>query len=727
MTVLRRTRLVLAALCATLLMGLSVPATSASVPRATHYHAGGAITLDTNLLSASGASAWAIDEYLSANTPLPPLGAAFMAAEAKYGINARFLLGAALHESGWGTSDIARYKHNLFGYNAYDRDPYRYATAYATYAANINATAKFIKDFYLKPSGRWWGGQPTLRSMQQFWSSSHRWGASVMGVANSVHLDAFTGAAVRVGTPVVAGPLHGGDRASVQLAWKGGDLPAGVEFAATWTPVALDADVIAAASAGSATPTPGDAGAPASPTTSPAVPPAPTPAVPLAARADAPSATPSAAPPASVDGFLAATPASTAAAAAGIAAMTASANRPSVTVDTTRTRSADHGVTLAVATPRLPGQYRLSLELRDTGGGPLPKAERVQIPSVAVRVWADTSVSIGLTASPDGTGAVVQLTNTGRQAIAAQPALDPSGPSDPESRAFTTLTVTATTADPANPTPVLLLAAPLSADLKPGASLTLQVPTIEAATGRSGNWLSADLNMPGNAPWVTAYAPVGAWFAAGRLSATVPPDAPDAAGAALVGPVPPQGSLPSATPMSTPTAVPAPAATPTPTLVPTLVPTPTAAAPTPMPPPRAVPVSTPPPKPTTAPVKHGTWFYSEHSSAVTYRGTWRDAGSAGYSGGNATFSTVPGNTATLTFTGSSVTWIGPVGQTRGRALVLIDGHAVATISLWRSGFVPQVALFARTFRSVGRHTLTIQVLSSPGHPYVAIDGYVVRS
>ena len=706
MTVLHRTRLVLAALCATLLMGLSVPATNAYVPRATHYHVGGAITLDTNLLSASGASAWAIDEYLSANTPLPPLGAAFMAAEARYGVNARFLLAAALHESGWGTSDIARYKHNLFGYNAYDRDPYRYATAYATYAANINATSKFIKDFYLTPGGRWWGGQPTLRSMQQFWSSSHRWGVSVSGLANSIHLDAFSGSAIRVGTPVVAGRLHGGDRASVQVAWKGSDLPAGVEFAATWTPVALDADVIAAASAGSAAPALGDA-ASASPTSSPAVPPAPASTVPSAV----PPETPSAAPPASIDGFVAATPASTAAAAAGIAAVIASANRPSIALNTTRTHSADHGVTLEVATPRLPGQYRLSLELRDTGGGPLPKAERVQIPRVAVRVWADTSVSIDLAASPDGTGAVVLLTNTGRQAIAAQPALDPSGPSDPDSRAFSTLTVTATTADPANPAPVLLLAAPLSADLKPGASLTFQMPTIEAATGRVGNWLSAALNVPGNAPWVPAYAPVGAWFAAGQLSATVPPDALDATGVALVGPVPPQGSLPSASGGPMPTPMSAPAATPPPTPVP--IPTPTAAAPT--------------PEPTTAPVKHGTWLYSEHSTAVSYRGTWRDAGSAGYSGGNATFSTTPGNTATLTFTGSSVTWIGPMGPTRGRALVLIDGHAVATISLWRSGFVPQVALFARTFRSVGRHTLTIEVLSSPGHPYVAIDGFVVRS
>ena len=178
MTPLLRPRFTLAVLAATLLMTLVVPTADARVPRATRYHVGGPINLDTNLLSTSGVSAWAIDEYLKATTSLPALGTAFVARRAGYGVNARFLLAAALHESGWGTSYIARVKHNLFGYNAYDRDPFRYASAYATYAANIDATARFIKDWYLTPGGRWWGGQPTLRSMQQFWSSSHSWGTA---------------------------------------------------------------------------------------------------------------------------------------------------------------------------------------------------------------------------------------------------------------------------------------------------------------------------------------------------------------------------------------------------------------------------------------------------------------------------------------------------------------------------------------------------------------------
>ena len=206
----------------------------------------GRITLDTNLLSRSGTSAWAIDEYLRANTPLPALGAAFMAAEEKYGVNARFLLAAAMHESGWGTSSISRRKHNLFGYNAYDRDPGRYASAYRGYAAGIDDVARFIKEAYLTPDGRWWGGRPTLRAMQRYWSSSGSWGERVSRIASSIRLETLRGRSIMFAAPVVSGELNEGERATVQLRWTGGAIPARVEFRATWVPVTLDAEMVGA-------------------------------------------------------------------------------------------------------------------------------------------------------------------------------------------------------------------------------------------------------------------------------------------------------------------------------------------------------------------------------------------------------------------------------------------------------------------------------------------------
>jgi hypothetical protein len=118
---------------------------------------------------------------------------------------------------------------------------------------------------------------------------------------------------------------------------------------------------------------------------------------------------------------------------------------------------------------------------------------------------------------------------------------------------------------------------------------------------------------------------------------------------------------------------------------------------------------------------------TERSGAIDYRGRWGSASGSGYSGGGVRWSTTAGAAASFTFTGTSVAWIGPKGPTRGRALVLVDGRAVAQVSMWSSTFTARAVLFKRSFKHGGRHTLTIRVLASPGHPYVAIDGFVVRT
>ena len=450
-------------LAVALLVSFAVPAVDAHVPRARHYRVGHAITLDTNLLSTSGASAWAINDDLLATTSLPPLGKAFIAAEARYGVNARFLLAAAMHESAWGTSYIARRKHNLFGYNAFDRDPSRYASAYATYAANIDATARFIKDFYLTPGGRWWGGAPTLRSMQRFWSSSHQWGIGVSRIASSIHLHTFAGSALEFTAPSVSGGLHGGDQASVQLKWAGGTIPAGVEFVAQFVPVELDADAVTAV-----------------PST--------------AANAEA----------GAVDGVGGASPII-----------------PASTGPAPRARSMARSITLTVAAPSQPGSYLLQMDMRDTGGGNLPAAQRVRIPRVAVRVWGDRAVSVDVEPSLDGTGAIVRITNTGRLAIPAVSSRGETGvgSADP---ILSMVTVTGSTGS-ADVAPVTLLSVPLDVDLQPGASRTFDIPAIASATGRTMNWLAVSLSVLGDPNVLAASLPYGAWMSNGR-DATVQAD-----------------------------------------------------------------------------------------------------------------------------------------------------------------------------------------------------------
>ena len=691
MPVRRLPTLLVALLAAAVLAGVVAPVADAALPRARQYHVGGRITLDTNLLSRSGAAAWSIDEYLRANTPLPALGAAFLAAEEKHGVNARFLLAAAMHESGWGTSSISRIKKNLFGYNAYDRDPGRYASAFRGYASGIDAVAKFMKQAYLTPGGRWWSGRPTLRAMQRYWSSSGSWGERVSRIANSIRLETLRGRSITFSAPVVRDGLNGGERATVELEWTGGAIPARLDFTATWVPVVLDAEMVDA-SAGSG---------------------------------------------------------------AGSGAG-ASAAEP-VTVRSRRAGSEANAITLAVPTPRQPGRYRLEVTMHDVKGTALPRSDRIEIPQTDARVWGRHAIDVAVEPGPDGTGVTIRLTNTGLETILAVPDWADSVPSEDEVQAArTTVTVTATSVRLAEAAPVVLLAAPLADDLAPGESVSFDVPGIGPATARTTNWLSVDLRLPDDPAWTAAYLPVGILHSAAELGELVHPAPPRPEAGAVTGTqpgsavphvapskTPSPAAVPTARPSATappspaPTAKPTPVATPSPSATPVAAPVPSptvpsrptpsmapAATPAPVPSPKAKGTAAPTPAPSPEPV---TGTVSERSRTIRYRGDWGAAPHAGYLGGSVAWSKDPGATATFTFTGTSVKWVGPVGPTRGRAVVLVDGRAVARVNLWRSSFVPRAVVFKHTLKTAGRHTLTIKVLSAPGRQTVAIDGFIVRS
>jgi len=101
----------------------------------------------------------------------------------------------------------------------------------------------------------------------------------------------------------------------------------------------------------------------------------------------------------------------------------------------------------------------------------------------------------------------------------------------------------------------------------------------------------------------------------------------------------------------------------------------------------------------------------EADSAVTLAGAWtRSDSGLGWSGGSAMQATAAGATASITFTGTSIRWLGARGRGMGFALVSVDG-----------GPTRQVDLFARPADEVhtpvvtmydladGKHTLTITV------------------
>lgn len=77
----------------------------------------------------------------------------FYYAEKQYNVNGVFLAAVAIHESGWGGSSIASNKNNLFGYGAYDRNPYESSYQFNDYSEGIDLVARVFAKYYLNPAG----------------------------------------------------------------------------------------------------------------------------------------------------------------------------------------------------------------------------------------------------------------------------------------------------------------------------------------------------------------------------------------------------------------------------------------------------------------------------------------------------------------------------------------------------------------------------------------------
>jgi hypothetical protein len=119
--------------------------------------------------------------------------------------------------------------------------------------------------------------------------------------------------------------------------------------------------------------------------------------------------------------------------------------------------------------------------------------------------------------------------------------------------------------------------------------------------------------------------------------------------------------------------------------------------------------------------------FSEASTAVIYTGSWAVARHAGYGGGVVRYATKAGATASLTFTGTRISWYGPVGPTRGQARVRIDGVVVKTVNLQATAFLARKVVFSTSWATAAKHTIVIEVVGTAGHPYVALDEFGVAS
>ncbi len=109
--------------------------------------------------------------------------------EQQYNINGLFVAAVGIHESNWGTSKIAQNKHNLFGYGAYDSNPYNGAYQFTNYSESIDLIARVFVKYYLNPKGTSiYGGEkaagtyyngPTLSGINKKYATDKNWANGV--------------------------------------------------------------------------------------------------------------------------------------------------------------------------------------------------------------------------------------------------------------------------------------------------------------------------------------------------------------------------------------------------------------------------------------------------------------------------------------------------------------------------------------------------------------------
>jgi hypothetical protein len=108
-----------------------------------------------------------------------------------------------------------------------------------------------------------------------------------------------------------------------------------------------------------------------------------------------------------------------------------------------------------------------------------------------------------------------------------------------------------------------------------------------------------------------------------------------------------------------------------------------------------------------AAAQSGTRRIEQDDPAIAYSGNWWSNSSNSHSGGQATLTNTRGARATITFTGTGITWLGVKDGWAGLANVYLDGKMQVVDTYGPGGY--QQALFSARGLSSGTHTLSIEV------------------
>jgi hypothetical protein len=102
----------------------------------------------------------------------------------------------------------------------------------------------------------------------------------------------------------------------------------------------------------------------------------------------------------------------------------------------------------------------------------------------------------------------------------------------------------------------------------------------------------------------------------------------------------------------------------------------------------------------------------QSAGVLAYSGGWAEQALSTAFGGSTMHSSEAGATATLTFTGTDVSWVAQRGPDRGKAEVRLDGQLVETVDLYNATAQPRRVLYSASLDSAGPHTLEVRVLGT---------------
>lgn len=141
---------------------------------------GGRLTLLTMPLDTPSGYTAARFERAFSGTALAGIGEALVQAERGTGTNALILAGIIIHESGWGTSRLAREKCNMAGLGAYDGSEYSSGITFDSRAESVMFLARLLATHYA-PGGKYFGGSHDLAGIGARYATDPAWAQKVAG------------------------------------------------------------------------------------------------------------------------------------------------------------------------------------------------------------------------------------------------------------------------------------------------------------------------------------------------------------------------------------------------------------------------------------------------------------------------------------------------------------------------------------------------------------------